>query len=461
MHKEITYTLLADKCICVLLVLSMFSVVRIEIAGFPLYSLLLLILSSIWLMFKIIYAGRAGLPFLTVRYLTDSVAIAAIVYAVLSAVIKLFNTLEEGAIDFSWNAEIIALAIICLLISSEVEFKQLYLDLMLYSGLLIAGLYILINLTDGWNNERLAAVFTDSGQTASYFLLVSMVVVYGYCRCRDKMRSVFYIMVSGISFFALFLNQNVISLWMMGIFFLAIPVLLRPTAMLVKRAMQLFFMFLFMLSNMSLLTGYTQIIRAEVAYSLEHSVYLDLLLAAGGVVFFHYWDRIPEGTDLERLVLRKMQKGYQFILKVVLLMFAAIILSGNGWAALPDSTTYNMVKSFALPLAAAVGNNEGAILYCFRTIGVIPGIFLLVFIILFSDKMRKNYASDKPVTGFLILTSVIFLGQLLFWNPGIHNIVCYLYLLVTASYYKEEQKQMESVGIKISDLELKIQETQR
>lgn len=460
MHKEITYEWWADKCICVLLILSMFSVVNIEIAGFPIYSLLLLVLASVWMMVKIIYAGRTEHPFLTVRSLTELAAIAVIVYAVFSVAVKLFITSEEEVVDFSWNAEVIALAIICLLISSGVEFSQLYLDLLLYSGLLIAGLYIFVSLTNGWNSERLASAFTDSGQVASCFLLVGMAAVYGYCMCRDKMRSLFYGMVSGISFFALFLNQNVVSLWLMGIFFLAIPVLLRPIAMLVKRAMQLFFMYLFMLSNMSLLTEYTQIIRKEVSYSLEHSVYLDLLLAIGGIVFFHYWDRIPEGTDLERLVLRKMQKGYRFALNMVLLLFGIIAFIENAWAALPDSTAYNVMKSFAVPLAEAAGQNESGFLYCFRVMGVVPGLSLLIVFSLFLGRMYENYAQDKPLTGMLILISVLFWAQLLFWNPGMHNITCYFFLLAAASFYKEEREHMESIGVRVSDLEMKIQEDQ-
>ncbi len=303
MHKEITYTWLTDKCICALLVVSMLSVVRIEIARFPVYSLMLLILASIWMVFKIIYSGREGLPFLAVRYRTDTAAMAAILYAVISVVIKIFGTLEEGKIDFSWNAEVIALAIICLLISSGEQFRRLYLDLILYSGLLMTGLYMMVHLTDGWNGGRLAEAFADSGQTSSYFLLVSMVSVYGYCTCKDKMRSVFYAMVSGIGFFALSLNQNVISLWLMG-------------------------------------------------------------------------------------------------------------------------------------------------------------IFLIVLTVLFLGRMYKNYAQDKSVTGISILISAIFFVQILFWNPGMHNIACYFCLLATASFYKEEREQMESIGIRLSDLKLKIQEIQ-
>lgn len=68
-----------------------------------------------------------------------------------------------------------------------------------------------------------------------------------------------------------------------------------------------------------------------------------------------------------------------------------------------------MMKSFALSPAAAVGKrkSESVVLYCFQRMGVILGIFLLVFITLFLDKMHKNYATDKPVTGFLIFMCLI------------------------------------------------------
>lgn len=437
MLYKISYPWLEDKCICILLILSMFSVFKIKIAGFPLYSLLLLAITSIWLLLKILYAGRDGVSFPTIRYLTDTVAITAILYAILSVIVKLFSTSEEGWIDFSWNAEMIALAVICLLVSSGVQFKTFYLDLLLYCGLMVAGVCLLCSLTDGLRNSVMEAFLADSAQVSSYFLLVGMIAVYAYCACRDQMRSLFYMMVSAISFFVLFLNQNAISLWLMGIFFLMIPVALRPTAVLVKRSMQLFFIYLFMLSNMSLLTEYTQIIRAEISYSLEYSVYMDLLIAAGGVAFFYYWDRIPEGVDLNRLVLKKMQKGYRFIASMVLIVFAAIVMD-DGWAALSEGMSYDMVRFLAVPLAEAAGHSKSGILQCFQEIGVLPGIFLIVSMVLFMGRLRRNYAPDRPAVNILILISVVFMIQLLFWNPGIYNIVCYFYLLLTACFWQKE-----------------------
>ena len=459
MYQKITYTWLADKCICILLVLSMFSVVRTEVAGFPVYSLLLLTVVSVWMLGKILYAGREGQPFLMVRYRTDTAAFAAILYAVISAVIKLFSNPDDGWIDFSWNAEVIALAVLCLLVSAETQFRALYLDLLLYSGLLTAGVYMLLNLTDGLETDWLLAAFSDSGQTASYFMLVGMVSVYACCTGKDKMRSVFYMMTAGVSFMALFVNQSSISLWLMAFYFLALPVVLRPTALLVKRVMQLFFMYLFMLSNMSLLTEYTDIFRKEIFYSLQHSVYVDLLLAAGGAVFFCYWERIPAGTALERLVLRKLQKGYRMLVKVIALLFVVTAAAG-GRMELPGKAVGDMFRTFVLPLSEEMGGRESGLWCVFQGYGVIPGLFLIIMIVLFADRMYRNHAEDKPVTGALSLISGIFVVQLLFWNPGLHNIVCYFYLILTASLYKEERKQVKSVGISAADLELKIQEIQ-
>lgn len=459
MYQKITYTWLADKCICILLVLSMFSVVRTEVAGFPVYSLLLLTVVSVWMLGKILYAGREGQPFLMVRYRTDTAAFAAILYAVISAVIKLFSNPDDGWIDFSWNAEVIALAVLCLLVSAETQFRALYLDLLLYSGLLTAGVYMLLNLTDGLETDWLLAAFSDSGQTASYFMLVGMVSVYACCTGKDKMRSVFYMMTAGVSFMALFVNQSSISLWLMAFYFLALPVVLRPTALLVKRVMQLFFMYLFMLSNMSLLTEYTDIFRKEIFYSLQHSVYVDLLLAAGGAVFFCYWERIPAGTALERLVLRKLQKGYRMLVKVIALLFVVTAAAG-GRMELPGKAVGDMFRTFVLPLSEEMGGRESGLWCVFQGYGVIPGLFLIIMIVLFADRMYRNHAEDKTVTGALSLISGIFVVQLLFWNPGLHNIVCYFYLILTASFYKEERKQVKSVGISAADLELKIQEIQ-
>lgn len=89
-----------------------------------------------------------------------------------------------------------------------------------------------------------------------------------------------------LELFLLGCNHSNISFWILGGTILLIPILLRPTALVFKRAMQMMFVFVFIISNMSLLTNYTGVLLVETSYDLEHSVYLDLLLALGCVLFF-------------------------------------------------------------------------------------------------------------------------------------------------------------------------------
>lgn len=452
MRSKISCQNLSEKCLCLLLIISMLSVKEIRIADFSLYSLMLLLITSVWTGIKRLNAVRAGetAPFLGIRYPTDTAAFFVIVCVIISIIVRLFRPAQDNGIDFSWSAEVIALAFLCLLLSSGVPFKLVYLDVILYCGLLCVGAFLLVKLTEGWENSALAVSFADSGVWASRFLLICMIAVYLYCECRDRMRSLFYLLAAGIGFLALFLNQNVISLWLMAVYFLAIPVVLCPTAVLLKRSMQLFFTYLFLLSNMGLIAEYTKIIQGQVYCTLEDSIYLDVLVAVGGAVFFHYWERIPEGMDLERLVLRKMQKGYRFLLKMILLLSGVILLSGERWTELPEGVANDVLKWFAVSLVGAVGDMESGFWHCFRSMGALPGIFAVVCVVLFLGRMGRNYQPDKSVTGSQILISGIFFIQLLFWNPGIHNIVVYGYLLMLAAYYKEERKQVRSVGFRLS-----------
>lgn len=448
MHQKITFQQLSDKCICLLLILSMLLPSKIKIAGFPIYILLFLLTVSGWTAAKSFFDRKEEQPFIELRYRADIVAVITIIYEMFSAICKLFQNPQNGEIDFASNAEMIALALLCLLLSSGIPFKILYFDIILYGSLIITGMFLYPYFTGTETGNLTEMMFADSGAVSSLLLIPCMVSVYAYCTCKDKLRSWFYLLVAAISFFALFLNHNIISFWLMTVYFIMLPIVLRPTAWLVKRDMQLFFLFGFLLSNMSLLTGYTQVIQRELSYSLEHSVYLDLLLAVGGVFFFHYWEKIPEGIDLERLVMRKMRRGYQFVFQIILLLFIGITIGGDRWTQLPDGMFAEAVKGFAVPLAETIKQSESGFYFCFQHMGFVRSILLILFCTLIIGRLRRNYGMDKPLTGTLTLISGIFMVQLLFWKPAVHTLTVYFVLLLSAAFYKEEKMKVSSVKIR-------------
>ncbi len=451
MSKRREYTWWADKCIILLIVFSMLAIVDIEIAGFPLYVLLLLIVTAGWMTIRMrFHAGNEN--FLKPRSLTDIAAVIAIGIGMFSVIYKLFQNPDKTTVDFSINAEIIAFALLYFLLSSGIQMKLLYIDFILYGGLLASTVFMLPFFMEEQMDFFTKTLFQDAGAASSYFLLLSMFGVYRYCTCKDRLRSCFYLSVSGVAFFSLFLNHNVISFWLMSIYFIAMPVILRPTALLVKKDMQMFFFFVLMLSNMSLLTGYTKVIVKELSYSLEHSVYLDLLLAIGALFFFHYWDQIPEEIDLERLVMRKMRRGYQLLLKITGILFIGIVLGFDKWNKLGDGVFDTAFTGFAVPLSDSARQTESAFYVCFRDIGIIVSIFIIIFSILLADRMYRKFSFDRPVTGNMILISSIFMIQLFFWKPAVNTLAVYLILFFGAAFNIEEKVKVTSIKIRKEEL---------
>lgn len=448
MFTKHTYIRCTEVGIHLFLICSMLFVSNVELAGFPIYSLLLLITALYLMLVKIMSGKKEGHFFLQMRYLTDILAVATVIIEIFSVIFKMFWDPNEGAINFSIHAEIIALVLFYLLFSNGIQFRSTYFDMILYSGLLVSGLYLYICFTGVPEDYFAGIAAADSGVIASYFMLFCMIGIYSYCISKDRLRTYFYLAESSVGFFALLLNQNILSFWLMTIYFIALPIVIRPTAQLVKRDMQMFFLYGIMMSNMSLLTGYTDIVLKKTSYTLEHSVYLDLLLAVGGVIFFHYWNRIPEGIDLNRLVMRRMRKGYQILLRIILIFLAGVAISADHWALTGDNMSDAVLKEFVLPLVEVIRKSESGFYVCFRDIGIVGGVFTVFFLVLLVGRLRKNWGFDKPVTGILILISFVFLLQTMFWKPPLNMITVYFILLLSAAFNKEEKIRVRSTKIR-------------
>lgn len=451
MQKKITYKRISELGVGMLIILSMLLLSSTEIAGFSLYTLLLFLILFGWMVAGIHLSTKEGKVFWKIRNIGEMIAAAILVIEVFTIIVKLFQNPENGDIGITGNVTVIVFVGIYFLFARGIPFQDIYFDLLLYCGLLVIGIFLFPYFAEVPDSHLIEAVTKSTGVMASYLMLIGMVSVYQYCTCRDKLRSWFYLLVAGVDFFALFLNQNVISFWLMVMYFLAIPVVFRSTAALIKRAAQMLALFGFMLSNMSLLTEYITVLQKKVSFSLEHSVYLDLLLAIGGIFFFHYWDRIPEGMNLEHLVMRKMRKGYQFLLKIVCIVFVGILLSGNNWSSLPEGIGKDAISGFAIPLVAALQQEKSGFYTWFAEAGVIGGIAIIFALVSLFGKMKQNYQLDKPYTGIFILISTIFIVQLFFWNPGIPTYTVYFILLLEAVFYKGKRVRVTSTKIKLEE----------
>ena len=439
--KNLQATNIEEIFISIFILISMLVLVDFEVSGIRLSIFLLFGLSVIYIGYGIV-SMRNGNPFpMRLRNIADIAVLALIGWSILGILGLLFRNWEEGVPDYQFQVTCITLSLLYFLFKEIRDFKDWYFDLILYSGLAVMGFMLYCYLCDMQMTVILPEIMNDSGRCASYLLVLCAISVCRYIMCRDKTRTLFYALISIVGFFVLLLNHNIVSLWLMTVAFLIIPVLMRPTAELVKRDMQLCFIFFFMMSNMSLLTNYTDLIDKEMSLSLEHSVYLDLLIAVGGVFFFKYWDKIPEKIDKEKLILIKMRRGFMFALKMMGIVFLSFVMGGNRWKELPDTMGASIVKSFAVPLINEIGNSKNTWIHCMEKSSISVLIFL-IFTALIIRRLRRNHSFAKPLTGsFLVLAIVLFM-ETFFFVPSINVLPIYTLIFVMAAFYPEEKQQV-------------------
>lgn len=240
---------------------------QFDMGSFHIQSFLLLLSTMGVLLYSFLLINSKQWEFPMLRSRTEVSILALALYALIKIVIKIITASKTVYFDF--EVTVLALAVMYLLIAAKPVFEEKYFNIVLFSGLIVFALLLIKYLCGGGGDGALTILLTDKTGIASYTMLVCMIGLWQYLRCEDRLRSFFYIGVLTIGFLVLFINQNRISIWLMTMVFIAIPVLQRPTAELVKRDMQMFFLYLFMLSNMSLLTGYTKLLQVEVSYNLE------------------------------------------------------------------------------------------------------------------------------------------------------------------------------------------------
>lgn len=317
-----------------------------------------------------------------------------------------------------------------------------YIDIAVYLGMLISGIVFLYYVGNDFLEPIVNLINKNSGQMASVLILISVVTIYAYCMCTDRLQSLIFLLCAGMNFFVLLLNHNVFSSWLMtGVFFM-IPILFRPTAELIKRDMQLFFLYAFMLCNMSLITNYTEMIQQEVSYSLEQSVYMEMVLAVLGLIFFHYWDRLPEGIELKRISMVRLQRKFMTALLILIILFGAVLCGGNSWQALPEDGLQGFIRSVAIAVGGELSGQNSLLFILIQKCGVIITMVILFFLYKIVRRILKKYHPDKQGTNLLILLSFVFFIEFGVWDIPLGVAALYIVILLVAVFADEEKKEI-------------------
>ena len=105
---------------------------------------------------------------------------------------------------------------------------------------------------------------------------------------------------------------------------------------------------------------------------------------------------------------------------------------------MPGGMSNDGFKAFALPLVEETRQSENVLYFLTNRCGVLGAMILLIFMAMLLLQMFRNYSMEKPTTAILLLVSIVFAFQILFWVPSAATLPMYLIAALFAAFNKEE-----------------------
>ena len=326
---------------------------------------------------------------------------------------------------------IFTIVLIMLFFLASVEkMYQIYIDISLACAFIVyAGLlwHFMIDVSYVFN---LQPFIMDEQALASFLLLINVIATGEYCSAKDKVKQKFYFIIALTGYFLLFINKNVIGIVLMGICFLFFLLVYEPQREFVKRIMQMAYVYFFMLSNMSLLVNYTTLIKVECQYSLENSVYLELIIASAGVFFFSYWDKLPEDEDR---LLHEYQNAIKWILAGTSIILLLLLTMGNRLDGMDGAKGISVLQQLSTELRRYAAGHNGTFYDVLGRHGIAGGVWLVCMVTVAMKKMQLQIWR-KRVNPLLTTVFIIYLMQSVFFSRQSVTSPIYTMLMAAALY---------------------------
>lgn len=265
----------------------------------------------------------------------------------------------------------------------------------------------------------------SSLQIAQIAMTCAVLAVIHYCYSKDKGYSLIYLAEAVMAFIVLAINHDIMSLYIMFFLLFLILVSIPPKMEPVKRCLQMLFGFVFLLSNMPLITNYTDFIMAEcTGYRLETGVVMDLFLCVLGSYVLGIWDKVSVKKEWEAITLiRKLQKNLQKLAAGMVFLLVGFYLCSHAL----EGTQGGMIME-TLKAETAVFHREcqnGAVQGIFYQSIVKYGAFGAFGCVCFAVLMTKRIMDNRRFLhheNFILTMCVLLIGMSIMFN-GIDEVM--------------------------------------
>lgn len=337
---------------------------------------------------------------------TECLFLLAALLLMSKAVVRIF----QG--DMGYEKEMFLWCVIgtYFLLKSFGKSHRYYLDLILFSALLLQAGAIKFFIWGGESIPGVDRLCTWPEAGASYYLLAACAASVRYCGEKRKNWEKFYLLTAAFGYLTLFLLGDMGAICLAVLFLLTIPLVYPATVFLVKRNLTLCFGFLLIGSNLPLLSyGKNSLLAGR--YDLKFSISIGLFLCAAGLFISKYWEKIPRDRNPDAVILKRFRRWYGRTMAAVILLMAVCLLEGNGFAGLPERLGVEALKAFAAALGKGISGVQGfpaALLEDYGMLGF--GLWISIAILLLEMVKKRWREADETAQSYLMLSG-LFLAQ--------------------------------------------------
>lgn len=342
----------------------------------------------------------------------------------------LMGIFSSGLLDMEFYTIILVVTGLYLLMDFQMDENPWFLKVVTIGGTIGSVMILLNDIKDSKVGAIIDGLTVSNDGIKSYLLLVVMLGIVNYILLAEtkKWRQLWLVPIA-LNMFVLLLHQSYISNWLIVFVLLVIASFFRPRATLIKKIGILLFLFVFLWSNMSLIINYTQWFQVEAVYSLEASVYMELVLALGGLLFFHFWDRLPKDADLHKVSMVKMQEYFRMVSCILGFVFLIFVAGGDAWQALPDTSLQGFVKVLALPLSKELVVGSSTIFTWIVEMGIVMVILFLLWFYQIGKRLLKKCGIDQEKNNVFLLIYILFLVEIFIWEVPCNVLIVYMFMI--------------------------------
>lgn len=397
-----------DGIAIVLLAISQLLLCDVKVAGVGIYSVVLLLFAVISLFLHISNGMQDTVTLVKKKNKLTCLSLSILLWEVIRLIYAAMQSITSEVVEFERELNIIAIVILFNVYRQGIMLKKRHLNIMIITGMITSAVGLAYHITAAEMLLKIIPLVVHKYEWTAYLIVL---VMLADLRLRDvrteKVWRYVYITALALDYVLLVLSGDWLGVCILIGYYLIQPVLLLPTKSLVDLSGKQLFALLFTVSNMSLVTGYTGLIKNGIELSLEASIYVDIITAVCGLVFFTYWERVPEKAPAERLVLRRMREGYKIAFVFYILMVLAIIssrglihpdenaVSGNGSAQIIESVAESFASRGNIPIQMYMSGD---------VIGALMLSVLVVFLVYRALKRMSLYSPQ--ISGYALISAV-------------------------------------------------------